>query len=213
MQAIELLQNHGVPFCLMTNGGGSPEAAKAKQVSELLGLSVPLTAAHVCLAHTPMRSLAAANALCDEPVLLVGKHYAKLKDVAATYGFTKAVTCDELHARWPHLYPDMPPPPKAEALNSSSKTKPTSMVVGHHLPAPEFYGEKGFKAVLCFTDALTWGRELQIVCDVLSSPGGDVSASLRDEQVWNTRVVRMFRKSCICSDIVFCLWVSQFHIS
>ena len=179
-----MLQTHGVPFCLMTNGGGSPEAAKAKQVSELLELSVPLTAAHVCLAHTPMRSLAAANALRDEPVLLVGKHYSKLKEVAASYGFTKAVTCEELHARWPHLYPDMPPPP-AGVLNPCRKTKPTSMVVGHHLPAPEFHGEKGFKAVLCFTDALTWGRELQILCDVLSSPGGDVSASLCDKQVQN----------------------------
>lgn len=171
----------------MTNGGGMPEAAKAKHVSALLKLAVPLVAAQVCLAHTPMRRLAAAGALRDEPVLLVGKHYGQLKAVAAAYGFTKAVTVEELHARWPHLYPDMPPPtPEALRLSSSGggsphrrTSKPTSMIVGDHLPPPEFHGEKGFKAVLCLTDALAWGRELQLVCDVLSSPGGDVSASLR----------------------------------
>lgn len=187
-QAIELLQARGVPFCLMTNGGGSPEAAKAKHVSALLGLAVPLVAAQVFLAHTPMRRLAAAGALRDEPVLLVGKHYGQLKAVAESYGFTKAVTVEELHARWPHLYPDMPPPtPEALRLSGGSAsgrprtaTKPSSMVVGDYLPPPEFHGAQGFKAVLCLTDALAWGRELQIVCDVLSSPGGDVSAAARE---------------------------------
>ena len=34
------------------------------------------------------------------------------------------------------------------------------------------------QAVLAMTDPLEWGRELQIVCDVLSSPGGDVAAAV-----------------------------------
>lgn len=76
-EALEILQNAGVPFCLMTNGGGGTEAIKAASVSKLLGLTRPLIESQVCLAHTPMRALDAQ--LKNKPVLLVGKHYTKVR--------------------------------------------------------------------------------------------------------------------------------------
>jgi HAD superfamily hydrolase (TIGR01456 family) len=96
--------------------------------------------------------------LGDEPVLLVGKHYHKLKDVALSYGFKRAVTIEELHHRWPHMYPDIPPLALDENVASS------------------WNGDGGFKAVLAMTDALVWGRELQLTCDVLRTEKGDVAA-------------------------------------
>jgi len=74
--ALSMLQKAGVPFCLMTNGGGGTEAAKAQSVSKLLKLQQPLIESQVCVAHTPMRAL--VKDIGDKPVLLVGKHYHKV---------------------------------------------------------------------------------------------------------------------------------------
>lgn len=41
----------------------------------------------------------------DDVVLLVGKRYPLLKDIARSYGFSKALTADEYHAAHPLLYP------------------------------------------------------------------------------------------------------------
>ena len=68
----------------------------------------PASLCKVCLAHTPMRGLAEELGP-DARVLLVGKHYPKLKAVASSYGLSHAVTVEELHAAHPHLYPDMEP--------------------------------------------------------------------------------------------------------
>ena len=65
-------------------------------------------------APSTMRGL--VPALRDRPVLLVGKHYPKIKEIAASYGFRKAVTLEELHAAFPHMYPDIAPPPEALEL-------------------------------------------------------------------------------------------------
>lgn len=83
----------------------------------------------------------------------------QLKEVAMSYGFTKAVTCDELHTSLPHLYPDLQPPMVESALDDTAQ---------QHLM------KEGFGAVLAFTDPITWGRELQIVTDVISAPNGDI---------------------------------------
>mmetsp|Transcript_27069 Transcript_27069/g.63278 ORF Transcript_27069/g.63278 Transcript_27069/m.63278 type:complete len:112 (-) Transcript_27069:35-370(-) len=74
-EALSKLQAGGVPFCLMTNGGGATEASKAKSLSKLLGLDTPLVPEQICLCHTPMKALAkpGPESLKDETVLLVGK--------------------------------------------------------------------------------------------------------------------------------------------
>jgi HAD superfamily hydrolase (TIGR01450 family) len=183
-EALELLQAADVPFCLMTNGGGSAEHVKAKQISDLLGLSAarPLRAEQVCLAHTPMRGL--VPALRDRPVLLVGKHYPKIKEIAASYGFRKAVTLEELHAAFPHMYPDIAPPPEALELVNTRHAAGESMWGCRYqqMPKQEQGGAmsgamSGFAAVLVFTDPIEWGRELQLVVDVLGAPDGLVAGA------------------------------------
>lgn len=100
-----------------------------------------------------MRALAKEGALRDKTVLLVGKKYDNLKAIAESYGFRKAITIEELHARFPDMYPDSPP---------AIELDPTSAV-----------NEKDLKvsAVLSMIDPLHWGREAQIMCDVLRSDG------------------------------------------
>mmetsp|Transcript_102926 Transcript_102926/g.295104 ORF Transcript_102926/g.295104 Transcript_102926/m.295104 type:complete len:323 (-) Transcript_102926:642-1610(-) len=154
-EALSKLQAGGVPFCLMTNGGGATEASKAESLSKLLGLDTPLVPEQICLCHTPMKALAkpGPESLKDETVLLVGKKYGQLKDIAETYGFTRAITVEELHARYPDMYNDMPP---AVELDPSSVAAESDLKI---------------KAILTMIDPIEWGRETQIVCDVLRSDG------------------------------------------
>jgi HAD superfamily hydrolase (TIGR01456 family) len=82
------------------------------------------------------------------------------------------VTVDELHATLPHLYPDLEVSASDLAAN---KRNPEDMFEGGAA------GE-GFGAVLAFTDPITWGRELQIVTDVVSAPKGNIFA-VESEQI------------------------------
>jgi len=103
-------------------------------------------------------------------VLIVGKHYQKIKEVAASYGFKRAVTVEELHLSWPHLYPDMPPvelpPAEVPAAIEDNNNDCGGQAQGNEIAA-----------VLLMTDPLLWGRELQIVCDVLRAKRGNVAAA------------------------------------
>ena len=196
--ALELLQSAQVPFCLMTNGGGSAEHVKAQQLNAKLGLSrQPLRPEQVCLAHTPMRGL--VPTLRDRPVLLVGKHYAQIKEIAKTYGFQRAVTIEDLHARFPHLYPDIVPPPHFGATQSKSMSTNRDI-------------DEGFAAILVFTDPIEWGRELQIVVDVLRAPGGRVAAVNSEFPKGGVETNRCFSQQgplyMACSDF---LYAAQWH--
>ncbi|KAH8058829.1 hypothetical protein JL721_9397 [Aureococcus anophagefferens] len=87
-----------------------------------------------------MRALAENHG--DENVLLVGKKYGNLREIAEAYGFRSAVTVEAFHAAFPLLYPDAPP-------------------VAGAPPPPDGWLERPFGAVLAMTDPLLWGRELQ----------------------------------------------------
>jgi HAD superfamily hydrolase (TIGR01456 family) len=144
-----------IPHIFMTNGGGKLEEKKALEMAKLF--DVPILPSQVCLAHTPMREVAARHR--NDLVLVVGKRYDQLKDIAHSYGFMNVVTVEEYHAQHPLLYPDVVPPP-------------VERVEKWHQP---------IGAVLALIDPLMWGRELQICCDVLRSNG--VPGQLVDKQV------------------------------
>ena len=151
--ALRALQRASVPFVLLTNGGGYPEATKAAALSQLL--DVEIAAEQVILSHTPMRELAADYG--DRLVLVVGKRYDQLRAIAAAYGFKRVITIEELHGQHPTLYGDVEVDPALSAR-----------VEAWHAP---------IHAVLALTDPVLWGRELQLTCDVLRSctgqPGSD----------------------------------------
>ena len=75
-----------------------------------VSLFLPL---QVVLSHTPYREL--ANDLGDKPVVISGRG---ASEVAAAYGFKRAVTTSQLSARYPKAVPvcryrggGIPPPP------------------------------------------------------------------------------------------------------
>ncbi|EGZ12031.1 hypothetical protein PHYSODRAFT_515346 [Phytophthora sojae] len=144
------LQATDTPFAIMTNGGGYPEDKKAQQIEQILGGGVSIPNERMCMSHTPMRALADKHG--EELVLAVGKDCAELREVMANYGFKHVVTVDQLHQHFPTMYPDVKVP-RPLAHNGRFNSQP-------------------FAAVFVLIDPIYWGRELQIVMDVLCSPDG-----------------------------------------
>lgn len=144
-----------IPHIFMTNGGGKLEEKKAAEMAKMF--DVPISANQICLAHTPMREIATKHR--KDLVLLVGKRYDQLKEIAHSYGFENVVTVEEYHEQHPLLYPDIVP-------------KVVPRVEAWHKPVG---------AILAMIDPLMWGRELQICCDILRSNG--IPGELVEKQV------------------------------
>ena len=151
--ALQRLQGSGVPHVFLTNGGGKTEESKADDMADMYGYAIDPR--QVCMSHTPMRGL--SEKYEGQLVMVVGKRYQQLRAIAEGYGFAPQdiVTVDEVHAAWPDIYPDA----------ESSKDVDVDAVARVDFTRP-------VAAVLCMTDPLLWGRETQVVCDVLASSGG-----------------------------------------
>ncbi|KAH9122283.1 hypothetical protein LEN26_010322 [Aphanomyces euteiches] len=144
---LQHLKDTKTPFAIMTNGGGVPEAKKAEQLSDILKFDIP--ASQLCLSHTPMRDLVSKYE--EEMILAVGKSCDKTRAVMEHYGFRNVVTVSDLHSHFPASYPDI----------SVDK-------VHHHGK----YENEDFKAVFVLMDPIYWGREIQLIMDVLTSHEG-----------------------------------------
>lgn len=149
-EVLEELAATNTPFAIMTNGGGYPEVEKARQIEQILGGNVSIPTEHVCMSHTPMRELEDKHG--DELVLAVGKDSDALHKVMTNYGFKHVVTVDQLHGHFPSLYPDIKVP---RPLDHKGR-----------------FESQPFAAVFLLVDPIYWGRELQIIMDVLCSPFG-----------------------------------------
>ncbi|KAJ1722803.1 hypothetical protein LPJ53_002817 [Coemansia erecta] len=142
---------HGkrIPFVLLTNGGGVSEAAKAADISSRLG--VEIHASQIVLAHSPMQSL--VHRYGSQHVLVVGGIKNRCAEIARSYGFTNVSTPNDLVAWKPSLWPFM----RAPASDHLSQ------------PVGRDFSEHPFAAVLVFHDSFDFGRDLQVVTDVLRS--------------------------------------------
>mmetsp|Transcript_19935 Transcript_19935/g.63402 ORF Transcript_19935/g.63402 Transcript_19935/m.63402 type:complete len:344 (+) Transcript_19935:1-1032(+) len=144
------LRENGIPFVLLTNGGGVSEAEKAAVVTKRLECSFDLRAEEIVQVHTPLQAFAEHHR--GQRVLVLGKRYPKLKAVMEGYGFGaeggEVLTADVFHAQHPSLYRDMEPEMEEPGLD-----------------------ERPIRGVFALTDPIAWGRELQIACDVLRSNG------------------------------------------
>ncbi|CAH0474531.1 unnamed protein product [Peronospora belbahrii] len=144
------LKATNIPFAIMTNGGGYAEDKKARQLERILGGNVSIPTEFICMSHTPMRQL--VNKHGHELVLAVGKDCNEMRKVMANYGFKHVITVDQLHRHFPTMYPDVN---VTELLHHDGR-----------------FDKQPFAAVFVLIDPIYWGRELQLVMDVLCSPNG-----------------------------------------
>ncbi|KAJ3011984.1 UNVERIFIED_CONTAM: hypothetical protein HDU68_001438 [Siphonaria sp. JEL0065] len=146
IRAMQRIKENKVPFVLMTNGGGTTEINKAKELSGLLNTHI--APEQMILAHTPMASLSSKFSKdYSEAVLILGKE--GCKDAALSYGFKHPILTEEVLATCPEIWPFRTPIKKYKPIDLNRK-------VG---------------AILSFHDSQDWGRDIQIVCDLLRTNG------------------------------------------
>lgn len=148
-----------VPVAFITNGGGFTEEARASRLSELF--EVPVVSEMMVLAHSPLRQLRETYNKLGAVVTVGG---AKCSHVARSYGFTNVIDTEAIAA-------------------ISPKSTPFSRL--DHIEVTEQDIEAAKKpvvAVFVMSDSRDWGRDIQILVDLLLSDGSP-NRSRSGEQV------------------------------
>ncbi|KAI9095007.1 HAD hydrolase [Phlyctochytrium arcticum] len=139
-------KNVQVPFVVLTNSGGQTEGSKARLLSKKLDFEIHPH--QMILSHSPMRHLAQkyGNVL----VHVVGNE--TCKEVAKAYGFKHVVTSREIRnwdrTLWPY-----------EVVGDEEDVE-----------CPYDLSQTPIAATLIFHDPPDWGRDIQLITDILSTP-------------------------------------------
>lgn len=145
IQTFQLLESLKIPFIFLTNGGGIPEKQKALELSRKFNITIKEE--QIVLGHSPMKSV--AEKFKNDIVLIIGSD--TCKNVAYSYGFKKPILTKEIVSWRPSIWP----------FEGQIVSK-----------CPYDLDNEPIKAVLMFNDSPTWGRDIQIACDVLRSANG-----------------------------------------
>ncbi|KDN40782.1 HAD-superfamily hydrolase [Tilletiaria anomala UBC 951] len=137
------------PYLFITNSGGYDEADRARQFSA--ELEVDVQEDQVIQAHTVLASLTKLYA--NKSVLVIGPNSSRR--IMKKYGFQDVYTANDLHASAPAAWPFIRPP-------DSSKVE---------IRDADF-SQVCFAAVMVFHDSRDWGRDAQLMIDVLRSQDG-----------------------------------------
>eukprot|EP01018_Ginkgo_biloba_P017359 Gb_18109 [translate_table: standard] len=148
-----------VPFVFLTNGGGVRESIRASELSNLLG--VHIFPHQVLQGHAPFKKL--VNRFGNELVLAVGK--GEPANVMSEYGFREVISMDE----YVYYFDNIDPlaqykswakqcPSHNEKLHAWSQAQPDVV-------------SKKLQAAFIVSDPVDWGRDIQVLCDVLRSGG------------------------------------------
>ncbi|XVE68985.1 hypothetical protein DITRI_Ditri09bG0114100 [Diplodiscus trichospermus] len=145
-----------VPYLFLTNGGGIPETKRAKELSELLG--VKIMSNQVVQGHSPFRNL--LKKFENELIIATGKGDPAL--VMSEYGFKKVLSLEEFAS----CFKDIDPVSQYKRW----KTMPLSDRKTPTMPRYDVPTER-IKAAFVVSDPVDWGRDMQVLCDVLRYGG------------------------------------------
>lgn len=178
-----------VPHVFLTNGGGGTEFSKAKELSEIL--KIPVLEEQVLLGHTPFKNF--VQRFADKKVLAIGKNHPR--DVMSHYGFKKVFSMENFVSQYPDIDPLEPYKPKINHFSSthflnSDKFQNFDKLENleiKNLETQNFDKNEAVEAIFVLSDPVDWGRDIQVLCDVLRSggvPGGREREGAQPELVW-----------------------------
>ncbi|XP_015388164.1 uncharacterized protein LOC102628567 isoform X2 [Citrus sinensis] len=159
-QALRRLYGHSgalkVPFLFLTNGGGIPESRRASELSELLGVNI--LPSQVLQGHSPFKNL--LKRFENELIIATGKGEPAL--VMSEYGFKKVLSLDEYASYFENIDPV-----------SQYKRWTTGQVSNRNSHSPPGYNisSERVKGAFVVSDPVDWGRDIQVLCDILRSRG------------------------------------------
>ncbi|KAI1809893.1 HAD-superfamily subfamily IIA hydrolase [Poronia punctata] len=175
IETLKYLQQHSIPFILLTNGGGKYERDRVEDLSNRLG--VPLSIDNFVQSHTPfqelvhaswaeddvhghkqteLRDVKANSGLADKNILVTGSDANKSRRIAEAYGFRSVITPADVLVADPTIFPFEP------LLESHYKA------TARPLPSPN----PKIDAIFVFNDPRDWALDTQIILDLLLSQNG-----------------------------------------
>ncbi|KAL3442514.1 HAD-like domain-containing protein [Aspergillus insuetus] len=165
-ESLALLKKEGIPFILLTNGGGKHETERVAEISEKL--SIPLDADVIIQSHSPFAELVRGTEtqppLENKRVLVVGGDGNRCREVAERYGFRNVITPGDIFMANPSIWPFS----KVFQDYYKTFTRPLSHTGDSNDPT------KGLKidAILVFNDPRDWALDAHIIVDLLLSSQG-----------------------------------------
>ncbi|KAM3582573.1 hypothetical protein VKS41_005217 [Umbelopsis sp. WA50703] len=157
-----------IPFVLLTNGGGVTEEQKAAQMSRKLDLDI--LPSQIVLSHSPMQSL--VKRYKHTPVLVVGGRGDSCRSVAEKYGFQRVIQPVDIHHWEKSIWP------------FGRVTDEEAYEAQKHFD----FSREPIEAIMMFHDSRDWGRDLQIIMDVLRSKNGIVGTQRHNYNVQDTPI-------------------------
>jgi HAD superfamily hydrolase (TIGR01456 family) len=153
-ECLKLLNQHKVPFTVITNSGGQKtEEEYAKTLSRRFGVS--FSADRFVQSHTPYRSL--VKQLADKTVLVLGGVGDSARSVATKYGFKNVITSSDIFTANEKIWPFEEYTADAHRRNAASICSSTPLTIS---------------AIFLFSSPRDWGLDMQIISDLLLSEGG-----------------------------------------
>ncbi|KAG7998679.1 hypothetical protein I3843_01G269800 [Carya illinoinensis] len=148
-----------VPFIFLTNGGGIPESRRAIELSDLLG--VYILPSQVVQGHSSFKTL--LKRYENELTIATGKGEPDL--VMSEYGFKKVLSLDEYASYFENIDPVSQYKMWTTKWESSKCSCPKNLVPSFNITSDRV------KAAFVVSDPVDWGRDIQVLCDILSSGG------------------------------------------
>ncbi|CAN0909335.1 Uncharacterized protein YKR070W [Linum grandiflorum] len=148
-----------VPFVFLTNGGGVPENRRASELSELLG--VKILPCQILQGHSPFRNLLKSY----EHQLIIATGKGEPDAVMSEYGFKNVLSLDDYASLFENIDPvsQYKRWTSKEVVDRSGSSRSTG-------PRCDIHSES-VKAVFVVSDPVDWGRDIQVICDILRSGG------------------------------------------
>ncbi|KAK8918783.1 hypothetical protein KSP39_PZI021219 [Platanthera zijinensis] len=148
-----------IPYIFLTNGGGVPESKRASELSELLGVQIsPL---QVVQGHSPFRDL--VSRFGNDLIVAVGK--GEPAKVMLEYGFKNVLSIDEYASFFKGI------DPLSRYKNWAFKQNNEIMKNMNELDFSYNVNSDAVKGTFIVSDPVDWGRDIQVLCDILSCGG------------------------------------------
>ena len=204
---LKFLQRNGIPFTLLTNGGGKHESERVKDLSSKL--SVPLETSNFMQSHTPFAELIhGENSLRDKCIMVAGGEYGRCRDVAEKYGFTNVITPGDIYAAYPEIWPFSKP---FQQDYYASFARPLPRPINPDSPVDSLK----IDAVFVYNDPRDWGLDMQLILDVMLSREGIMgthSSKNGDPSLPNSGYLQDKQPTLYFSNVDL-LWAADYHLS
>jgi HAD superfamily hydrolase (TIGR01450 family) len=187
-ETLRFLQRNNIPFILLTNGGGKPEAERVVDLSEKLG--VGLDVSNFVQSHTPYQKLLDPEVdlghphleeyLCQslgrkrfsgkETVLVLGSDASRARRIANGYGFESVVTPGDILKACPEIFPFDP----LREFYDRQEILPLPKPIYNPKADPAMRLQDCLKidGILTFNDPRDWAVDIQLITDLLLSHRG-----------------------------------------